>query len=246
MDAYKTDLLDLRRMDCMDLMKDAPDKFYSLAIVDPPYNLRRFQNDRPSSRLDKYGKMRGWNTQKPPPEYWLELFRVSRNQIIWGGNYFSEHLATTQGWFIWHKHQPAPSFADGEMAWTSFDRPLVIYDLPYFGTCGADIVRIHAAQKPVKLYTKLIREYAKPGDTILDTHLGSGSIAIACHYAGYHLTACELDKDYFDAMCERVERETSQLALPLDMAACVPGAEPGSLFEQANETEQETIGELND
>ena len=204
-------MIELLNIDCMEYMATCEDDFFDLAIVDPPYNLRRFQNDRPTSRLDKYGKMRRWNNNKINNNYFIELFRVSREQIIFGGNYFD--LPKTQGWIFWDKHQPAPSFADGELAWTSIDKPLIKIDLPYFGTNGSDIERIHAAQKPVKLYRILLDKYAQPGQRILDTHLGSGSSAIAAHYFGCDFVGCEIDKEYFDAMLKRFKRETSQIAL---------------------------------
>jgi len=190
--------------DCMAGMAKYPNNYFDLAIVDPPYNLRRFQNDRPSSRLDKYGKMRNWNNAALPQNYFSEMFRISKIQIVWGGNYFD--LPKTQGWIFWDKHQPAPSFAAGELAWTSIDKPLIKIDLPYFGTVGADIKRIHPAQKPVALYRWLLKNYAEPGQIILDTHVGSASSLIACEMEGFEYVGFEIDEDYYKAAMERIKR----------------------------------------
>jgi site-specific DNA-methyltransferase (adenine-specific) len=152
------------------------------------------------------------NDRKPTNQFFEELFRVSRNQIIWGGNYFQ--LPPTRGFIFWFKHQPVDTYADGEYAWTSFNLNAKCFNHPYFGGgAGFEGKRIHSCQKPVALYRWLLHNYAKPGDRILDTHLGSMSIAIACHYAGYHLTGTELDPDYFTRAIERVKNETAQLTL---------------------------------
>jgi site-specific DNA-methyltransferase (adenine-specific) len=210
MTEYTTDLLDLRCMDCMDLMREMPDKAFELAIVDPPFGVKKLHGGK-TSAIEKYGQLDTVNNMVPNPEYFTELFRVSENQIIWGGNYFL--LPLTPGWIVWDKERNKGSlanFGDGELAWTSFERTLKIYKIRYDGFVGADENRIHPTQKPIRLYAKLLSEFCKPGDRILDTHLGSMSIAIACHYAGYHLTGCELDPDYFRAGVERVKRETAQ------------------------------------
>lgn len=213
----KTDLLDLRNMDCMELMAQYPDKHFDLAIVDPPYGMaRKMDGSGGAGRvMRKWKRAEAWDVA-PSGEYFNELFRVSKNQIVWGANNFWEHLRSTTNFVFWHKYQPAPNFADGEFAWTSFSKTCKCYDHACFGAHGQDTGgKIHPTQKPVKLYDWLLRNYAKEGDTILDTHLGSMSIAIACHYAGLHLTGSELDKDYFDAACERVKRETQQTTLEL-------------------------------
>ena len=196
-------------LDCMKGMPEYQDNFFDLAIIDPPYNLRRFQNDQPTSRLNKYGKMGKWNNEPVTQEYFNQLFRVSKNQIIWGGNYF--HLPKNQGWIFWDKHQPAPSFSAGELAWTSFDVPLKKLDLPYYGPHGRDTIRIHPTQKPVALYKWLLKNYAKPGDIILDTHVGSASSLIACEIEGFDYVGFEIDEDYYRAACERIERFRAQL-----------------------------------
>ncbi len=206
--------VELLNIDCMEYMRNLNDDAFDLAIVDPPYNLRRFQNDRPTSHLDKYGKTRVWNNAKLSEDYFPELFRLTKNQVIWGANYFNQ-LPISQGWLFWDKNQKAPSFADGELAWTSFDKPLIKIHLPYFGAIGADITRIHPAQKPVQLYRWILENYAKRGESVIDTHLGSGSSAIAAHYFGVDFIGCEIDKEYYDAACNRFRCQTAQLQFAL-------------------------------
>ena len=230
MDAYKTDLLDLRRMDCMDLMRDTPDKHYSLAICDPPYGIgedggshkhRATPNKAWSNPKQKGYIKKDWDKCPPCDEYFAELRRVSKNQIIWGANHFISRIgyADSSCWIAWYKagQNPNTDFADGELAWGSFKTAVRFVMIPWigFGAVNLKESRIHPTQKPVALYRWILANYAKEGDTILDTHLGSGSHAIACHYAGYHLTATELDQDYFDASVERIQRETAQLTLSI-------------------------------
>jgi site-specific DNA-methyltransferase (adenine-specific) len=203
----KTDTLDLRLMDCMDLMRDTPDGFYDLAVVDPPYGIgedggkfrgRKGQGHRVLPK-------KGWDTAPPPPEYFAELRRVSKEQIIWGGNYFS--LPPSRCWLFWDKLMGG-DFADGELAWTSLDSVV-----KKFTECNKDHGHIHPTQKPIALYRWIFANYAKPGMRILDTHLGSMSSAIAAHYSGMNLTGCELDPDYYAAGITRVKRETQQTEL---------------------------------
>lgn len=198
--------------DCMNLMKDTPDKFYDLAIVDPPYGMRVFGA---SSRIKKYGQMRTVNDMPPDPEYFEELMRVSKNQIIWGGNNFN--LPPTRGFIFWYKHQPLTDYAAGEYAWTSFDRNARCLDLPFYGgSVGKDKDgRIHPTQKPVALYKWLLSNYLMGGGKVLDTHLGSGSIAIACHDMGFDLTATEIDPEYYQAAVTRFENHKKQLRLSI-------------------------------
>ena len=145
-------------------------------------------------------------------DYFKQLLRVSKNQIIWGANNFLGFLGPTTNFIFWYKHQPAPNFADGELAWTSFSGPCKCADMACFGAHGQDPEgKIHPTQKPVALYRWLLHNYAKPGDKILDTHLGSGSIAIACYEKGFHLTGSELDPDYFAAMQKRLAQAEAQL-----------------------------------
>ena len=192
--------------DNMQLMARYEDNHFDLAIVDPPYGI----NINSSGRLGKYGgKGKNWDNETPSKEYFKELFRVSKNQIIWGGNYFN--LPATRCFLIWDKQQPENvSFASCEYAYTNFDKSAKTF---YLRPQNADNIRIHPTQKPVKLYEWLLMNYAKESDKILDTHLGSGSIAIACHNLGYDLTACELDKDYYEASIKRINQHKAQLRI---------------------------------
>jgi site-specific DNA-methyltransferase (adenine-specific) len=196
--------------DCMALMARYPDKYFDLAVVDPPYGHNALDGSRTKN---KYGINRGenWDCYRPDKIYFNELQRVSKNQIIWGGNYFISDLVDTKCFIIWDKKiaEGMNNYAMCEMAWTSFnDRPAKIYRKIASGEH-----RIHPTQKPVALYKWLLHNYAKPGDHILDTHLGSASIAIACHDYGYDLTGCELDPEYFAAAMKRVEAHTAQQKL---------------------------------
>jgi site-specific DNA-methyltransferase (adenine-specific) len=211
-------MLDLRNMNCMDLMAQYPDKHFELAIVDPPYGIG--YSELVGIKKEEHGfkkrKSSQWDKEIPTNEYFKDLFRVSKNQIIWGGNYFP--LPTTRCFIIWDKVQRIDQ-ADCEFAWTSFEKSARIFSYARgnesgFAPClkgvAKDFANIHPCQKPVALYKWLLHNYAKQGDKILDTHLGSGSIAIACHQMGYELTGSELDKDYFEAMQKRIKYETAQ------------------------------------
>jgi site-specific DNA-methyltransferase (adenine-specific) len=208
--------LDLRRMDCMELMAQYPDKYFELAIVDPPYGINIVTQFKKTTE-SKSSMMRGmkgvtgseWDDDVPSGKYFEELRRVSNNQIIWGGNYFLDHLKATRCCLSWDKINGTNNMADFELAWTSFSGSCRRFAMHHF-SAGYD-QKIHPTQKPVALYNWLLENYAKPGDKILDTHMGSGSIAIACHYRQHHLTACELDEDYFRDACKRIEKETRQL-----------------------------------
>jgi site-specific DNA-methyltransferase (adenine-specific) len=196
----------------MALMARYPDKYFELAIVDPPYGIGASEMTMGSGKNKKYKKGKNWDTKTPSKDCFKELFRVSKNQIILGGNYFP--LPLTKSWIFWDKGINGDcDFADGELAWTSFNKVLRIAPIRYKGFLGADKERIHPTQKPVALYKWLLHNYAKQGDKILDTHLGSGSIAIACHDYGFDLTACELDKEYFDAAMKRIQNHTAQGSL---------------------------------
>jgi len=198
--------VELLNCDCMEYMKTCEDNSFDLAIVDPPYGI----NINSSGRLGHYGgKGKTWDNEIPDKPYFDELFRVSENQIIWGANYFE--MPPTRCFYIWDKEQPeGVSFASCEYAWTSFDRSAKTF---YMRPQGADNERIHPTQKPVKLYEWLLKNNAEKGQRILDTHLGSGSSAIAAHYFGVDFVGCELDKDYFEAARERFDRETRQETL---------------------------------
>jgi len=212
----KTDTLDIRNMDCMELMAEYPDNHFQLAVVDPPYginvgetNMGAGKGKRCSKIENRKWKPKKWDSTAPKESYFIELFRVSKRQIIWGGNYFP--LPISQYFAIWDKGagMRGRSFAEGEFAWVSDGGTRIKTINP------VDKERIHPTQKPVKLYDWIFANYAEKGMKVLDTHLGSGSIAISAHYAGMNLTACELDEDYFKAACERIHRETSQTTLAL-------------------------------
>ena len=179
--------MNITNEDNMELMASYEDNYFDLAIVDPPYGINANKEKEHNGWKD-YG-IKEWDNEIPKPEYFKELFRVSKNQIVWGGNYMTEYLPPKMCWLLWDKGQRDFSLADGELAWTSFNKALRIFTMPR-GSALADAKnnggKIHATQKPVKLYEWLLMNYAKEGDKILDTHLGSGSIAIACHNLGYH------------------------------------------------------------
>jgi len=193
----------------MDLMREFPDRHFDLAIVDPPYGIGDALVAGGTWSVKYQAKGAAWDV-KPGAEYFAELRRVAKNWIVWGANYYSEHLPPTRGFVVWHKPhmEGMHTMANCELAWTSFDRNAKTVSI----TRPVED-RIHVCQKPVALYSWLLRSYAKPGQRILDTHLGSGSHAIACHYFGAHLTASEIDKDYYNAAMERFLRETAQQTL---------------------------------
>ena len=196
-------------IDCMEYMKTVPDKYYELAIVDPPYGIDAANMVMGKGKDKQWGKKRDWDKVAPPPEYFAELFRVSEKQIIWGGNYFD--LPLTGGWLFWDKERGKDvSFADGELAWTSFLNVLKKAPIRYDGFIGADASRIHPTQKPVTLYKWLLKNYAKPNDKIFDSHVGSGSSRIACYDMGFDFMGCELDPDYWKAQEERYKQHTMQ------------------------------------
>lgn len=201
-----SDKITVTNEDNMLLMSRYPDKYFDLAIVDPPYGI----DINSSGRLGHYGgKGKKWDSDIPNEQYFQELFGVSKNQIIWGGNYF--YLPPTRCFLIWDKQQPEDvSFASCEFAWTSLNESAKTF---YKRPQNADIQRIHPTQKPVALYKWLLDKYAKPGDKILDTHLGSGSIAIACHDYGFELTACELDTEYYESAKKRFLNHAAQTKL---------------------------------
>jgi site-specific DNA-methyltransferase (adenine-specific) len=207
-------------IDNMAYMATCKDKQFDLAIVDPEYGIGFSSYERGSSgikvkeRYTKNGK-KTWDSKTPPPIYFSELFRISKNQIICGGNYFN--LPPTQCFVFWYKRNPVPNFADGEYIWTSFKRPALCFDYQYYGNIEGDTNRkditIVPTQKPVQLYKWLLKNYAKPGDKIFDSHMGSQSSRIACYEGGFDYWGCELDKEYFDAGCKRFEIYKQQLKL---------------------------------
>ena len=223
--------------DCMEFMGRFPDNFFDLAIVDPPYGINAAnmamgsnknrndgwkREDGTAQRLRKgrlnqgAGKLKnrniqrmaiGWDYEKPKPEYFIELMRVSRSQIIWGGNYFN--LGPTRCIVCWDKCQPWENFSQWEMAWTSFDKPSSLFRFSNTGGQNKE-KKIHPTQKPIQLYEWLLKKYADTGDVILDTHMGSQSSRIAAYKLGFDFYGAELDEEYFKAGCERFDREAQQ------------------------------------
>lgn len=214
-------------IDCMAYMATLPDKSFDLAIVDPPYGINapnmkmggygRYESTATKCRKGRLNKGAGklknralntlpcdWDMYPPTQEYFDELFRVSKNQIIWGGNYFL--LPPTRCIVCWDKEQPWDNFSQVELAWTSFDYPAKMFRLGSRGGNNLE-TKIHPTQKPVTLYIWLMKTFCKPNDSILDTHLGSGSSRIAAYNLGFNFVGCEIDKAYFDAAKERFRRE---------------------------------------
>ena len=214
--------MNITNEDNMHLMSRYEDNYFDLAIVDPPYgigedgakNHSRGKATKPTLYTPKQ-----WDSSAPQKEYFKELKRVSKNQIIWGANHFIENIpnSNSSSWVVWDKQNGNNDFADCELAYTSFKSAVRKYAFRWAGMIQGDMknkeVRIHPTQKPVKLYEWLLTKYAKQGDKILDTHLGSGSIAIACHNLGYDLTACELDKEYYEAAMKRIKQHKQQKRL---------------------------------
>jgi site-specific DNA-methyltransferase (adenine-specific) len=194
----------------MKLMARYKDNQFDLAIIDPPY---RDVNQPTKEMRDKLGGNMKKFGLKPNKEFFVQLFRISKNQIIWGANNFIEHLSSTNCFLFWYKRNPMPNYSDGELAWTSFNSVAKCIPIDHFGKHTKDKLKFHPTQKPVMLYEWLLMNYAKEGDKILDTHLGSGSIAIACHNLGFDLTACEIDKDYYNLAIERINQHKAQKRL---------------------------------
>ena len=195
----------LYNADCMEIMKGFADKQFDLALVDPPYGINRdYQKSticKNNKHNRKYFEKKNWDNSIPNELYFNELFRVSKNQIIWGANYFTKYIPASMGWIFWDKGQDL-TMSDGELAFTSFNRALrrkVINRVEL-----AKDLTIHPTQKPVALYKWLLKTYAKEGDTILDTHLGSGSSAIAAHDGNFEFTGIELDEEYYEAAKARI------------------------------------------
>ena len=200
-------MIELLYIDCVEYLKKCENNQFDLAIVDPPYGIFK-KNRGGAGKLKKRilnqqeEKVKKWD-KKPSKEYWQQLFRVSKNQIIWGGNYFD--LPPTRGIICWDKMQPWKNFSQIEYAWTSFDMPAQLFKYD-----NKRNKKIHPTQKPVQLYKWLLKTYAKPGDNIIDTHLGSGSIAIACHDYNYNLVGCENDKTHYKNLMNRYNNHSKQ------------------------------------
>lgn len=209
--------------DCEDAMPLMTDNAFDLAIVDPPYGDTVKQGGYMQNKMGKKTHQHAynnalWKMKAPDSGYFDSLFRVSANQIIWGANHFIDAMPRPSAcWIVWDKNRPEQHWADGELAWASFDQAMKIKRFTWDGFRQEDMknkeLRIHPTQKPVALYRWLLQTYAKPGQSILDTHLGSGSSVIACLDRGHHVTAYEINQQYFDEACERIERAQQQLKL---------------------------------
>lgn len=207
---YQDKGINFYNCDCMTLLKEKPDNYWNLAIIDPPYGEGQHFNFRFGENV--------YNNCKPAIDYWSELFRISINQIVWGGNYFTDNLPVNRCWISWYKGQPINSFSDFELAWTSFDLVSKGVKIESYGFNHADKRNtgqstIHPTQKPIQLYRWLLQNYAKAGQRILDTHGGSGSSAIACAMEGFEMDYCEIDREYFDASIKRFKESTCQMKL---------------------------------
>ena len=210
-----TDKITITCEDNMELMKRYPDNYFDLAIVDPPYGIgidgqKKSINKNPKHNRKEHTQ-KNWDNAIPNEDYFNELKRVSKNQIIWGGNYFTEFLKPTKAWIFWYKGQRDLTMSDGEMAWTSFETVTRQFELNRASLIAQNT--FHPTEKPYKLYKWILDKFAKQDDKILDTHLGSGSIAIACHDYKFQLTACELDTEYFEKAKQRIINHATQQSL---------------------------------
>lgn len=223
-----TEKIKITNEDNMYLMSRYPNNYFDLAIVDPPYGIgcdgkgmsnRTSKSKKFKTHKPKQWKGGEWDKKPETSQYFKELKRVSKNQIIWGANHFIQNIPDSNSscWVVWYKNgqNPKNTYADCELAYTSFKTAVKYfrYDWVGFGVFNSGEIKIHPTQKPVSLYEWLLINYAKEGDKILDTHLGSGSIAIACHNLGFNLTACELDKDYYNDSIKRIKQHISQLRI---------------------------------
>lgn len=208
-------------MDCIEGMKQFPDNYFDLAIVDPVYGgvtqggyMQGKGGEHAAKRRDYHLGL--WSQEKTGSDYFKELLRVSKNQIVWGGNYFCSNLPESQGWIVWDKENTG-SFADCELAWTSYNRATRIFRFMWNGMLQGDMknkeYRIHPTQKPVRLYEWILQNYANKDDVILDTHVGSASSLIACHNTRHKYVGFEIDKIYYDKAKARVEAETAQTTI---------------------------------
>jgi site-specific DNA-methyltransferase (adenine-specific) len=213
---------DVFNMDCMEGMAQYPDKYFELAIVDPPYGIDAANDTRAdrkygkaAAKSKKYGS-KDWDKKTPNIDYYKHLYRVSKNQIIWGANHLG-NFNPSSCWIVWDKENGDNYYADAELAYTSFKTAVRLIKIKWHGMIQHDMknkeIRIHPTQKPIKLYKWLLTNYAKPGDKILDTHLGSGSSRIAAYDMGFDFVGFELDKKYFDASCKRFDTFKQQLKL---------------------------------
>ena len=221
-----TDKIRITNEDNMELMARYPDNYFELAIVDPPYGIGEDgakNHSRGKATKPTLYTPKDWDSKTPEIEYFKELNRVCKNIILWGANHYIQTMVSSgiyinsSSWVVWDKQNGDNDFADCELAWTNHKTAVRKFEFRWAGMLQGDMknkeTRIHPTQKPVALYKWLLNKYAKQGDKILDTHLGSGSIAIACHDYGFDLTACELDKEYYDKAVERIKNHVSQQKL---------------------------------
>lgn len=215
--------------DCMELMAKYPDKYFDLSIVDPPYGIgeaagknrsriKRTEKSKSLAKSKDYG-VKNWDNAPMPPSFFIELNRVSKNVVIFGANHFIENIpnANSPGWIVWDKENGKSDFADCELAYTNFNKAVRKFTFRWNGLMQGDMknkeIRIHPTQKPVALYKWILKNYAKPGFKILDTHLGSGSIAIACHELGFDLIASEIDEGHYNEAIDRFNKHISQMSI---------------------------------
>ena len=209
-------MIELLNIDNMEYMATLEDNSFDLAIVDPPYGIK-WSDRKDDGFIKRHSKTKAYNSnmkwdERPSDEYWDELFRVSKNQIVWGINYFSRHFDSFIPIF-WDKMNGASQYSDGELCGITTTNKSRIIKHAYIGRYNPEPIKIHPTQKPTYLYKWLLDNYAKEGDKILDTHLGSGSIAIACHDYKYDLAGCEIDKDYYNAAVKRFNNHKAQTKL---------------------------------
>lgn len=220
----KYELNNFYNEDCLEAMKQIPDKYFDLAIVDPPYGINHSEKAGLQSG-QKYGNAsapkrtyttKSWDKYSPDESYFKELIRVSKNQIVWGANHFISKMPYDSScWIVWDKDNGTNNFADCELAWTSFDTAVRKFKFTWNGMIQGDMKnkeeRFHPTQKPIALYEWLLKNYAKQGDKILDTHVGSASSLIACYNLGFDYIGFELDKEYYDLACKRIEQRKAQM-----------------------------------
>ena len=209
--------IELHNVDCLPFMKQCEDNQFDLAIVDPPYGIGANKMTLGNGKKKIYRGENDWDAEIPKKEYWDELMRISKNQIVWGGNYFIENLTDSSCWVVWNKRNGENNNADCELAWTSFKTAVRMFDWKWNGMLQQNMKnkeeRIHPTQKPKALYEWLLMNYAEKGNKIIDTHLGSGSIALACYDLKFDLVGLEIDNEYFVNASKRLELHKKQLTL---------------------------------
>lgn len=233
--------LDIRNMDCIEYMLTCKDNEFDLAIVDPPYGINLDTDHhwkwktRPNyaKKQPKYSA-KEWDKATPNEKYFMELFRISKNQIVWGGNYLHDFLPISGSWICWDKKMNNTIFAQIELAWTSFTKPSKKFACHPFHKLNGGKDKQHPTQKPIQLYNFLLKTYAEQGQKILDTHLGSGSSAIAAHYFGCEFVGLEIDKEYFEDAMQRIKRETAQVEISFNHSIISCGEEKKENNENEN------------